>query len=74
VRRAASPLQRLRRKANLTQAAVAEHLGVSERQVRNWEHGRAEPPARVVLLLAELFKVPAGVVLASMATARRPSA
>jgi len=35
-------LVELRKKANVTQKAVAEALHVSDHTVRNWEKGRAE--------------------------------
>lgn len=43
-------LSRIRRRAKLTQAEAAQHLGVSVRTLQEWEQGRAEGPA---LALAE---------------------
>ncbi|NJR52864.1 MAG: helix-turn-helix transcriptional regulator [Leptolyngbyaceae cyanobacterium CSU_1_3] len=38
-----SPLVELRKRAGVTQKAVADALGVTDHTVRNWEKGREEP-------------------------------
>ncbi len=43
---------------NLSQAAVAQHLGFTEKTVRRWERGEYSPPASTLLEMAELYRVP----------------
>ena len=38
-----------------SQAAIAKHLGVSERQVRRWEVGESQPPQYVSMALQRLL-------------------
>ena len=40
---AESPLVRVMGKRGITQAGIAEHLGVSRQTVSNWIHGRSTP-------------------------------
>jgi len=40
-------MQTLRKKIGLTQAALAKHLGVSARTVREWESGGRYPTRRI---------------------------
>lgn len=56
-----SALRRLRRRTGLTQAMVAERLGVSRHAVGSWERGH-QPPLHAVRRLASTYGVPAGVV------------
>jgi type I restriction enzyme M protein len=44
-----------RRARSLSQAAVAEHLGVSQARVSQWETGKAEPPEEIVAKLQKLL-------------------
>jgi putative transcriptional regulator len=44
-------IDRIRQKFGVTQAGLAEMLGVSEDAIRDWENGTAEPEKAVVLLL-----------------------
>ena len=44
----------LRKKANLTQDALAKHLGISPQAVSKWEHNQSCPD---ILLLPELAKI-----------------
>lgn len=44
-----------RRKAGLTQAAVAEHLDVSAASVCLWETGKTMPDARKLPVIAKLY-------------------
>lgn len=48
-------LRRLREKAGLTQAALAEALGVDRTTVATWEGGRAFPRAELLPGLARLL-------------------
>jgi transcriptional regulator with XRE-family HTH domain len=50
-------IRELRRAANLTQAELAERIGVSKMSISHWETGRNEPSARQLRALATSFKV-----------------
>ena len=47
----------LRTKAGLTQAALAEKVGVSNKAVSKWETGKAKPTTNVIRNLAALFQL-----------------
>ena len=47
----------LRRSAGLTQAALAEKLGVTNKAVSKWENGRAKPTTDILRKLSALFGV-----------------
>ena len=49
-------LKQARHAAGLSQAQVADLLGVTPQSVKNWEAGRREPPAEPVLTQAEILK------------------
>ena len=44
-----------RKKSNMTQAAVADALGVDQTTVSKWEKGEALPRADTLIKLAALF-------------------
>lgn len=46
-----------RKDAGLTQAALAEKLGISDRAVSKWENGRSMPDSGIMLELCELLKI-----------------
>ena len=48
-------LYRYRKAANLTQAALAERLGVGSKAVSKWENGAAKPTTNMLRKLAALF-------------------
>lgn len=50
-----APVQEIRAKLNLSQAAFAGLMGVSVRTVQDWEQGRRKPsgPAAALLRIAE---------------------
>ena len=48
-------LRRLREKAGLTQAALAEALGVRPQAVGKWERGAGYPRAELLPVLARLL-------------------
>ena len=48
-------LRRKREERNLTQADVAERIGVSRQNVDSYESGYKIPPMRVVVATADLF-------------------
>ena len=47
----------LRRKAGLSQTALAELLGVTSQAVSKWECGNAIPDIDILLALSHLYKV-----------------
>ncbi len=47
----------LRRKAGLTQRALAEQLGVTDKAVSKWENGAAKPTTNTLKAIAALFGV-----------------
>lgn len=48
-------LKRARKEAGLTQAELAETMGVHIKTVMNWEQGIAEPPLGTLMELTELY-------------------
>ena len=52
-----APLRRLRRRAGLSQQAVAERIGYSRHSVGAWERG-VRPPLHAVRLLASVYGTP----------------
>ena len=46
-----------RKEQNLTQAQVAEKLGITDRAVSKWETGRSLPDASVMLELCGMLKI-----------------
>ena len=46
-----------RRKNNLTQAALAEKLGITDRAVSKWERGKGLPDASLMLDLCEILGI-----------------
>ena len=46
-----------RRKNNLTQAALAEKLGITDRAVSKWERGKGLPDVSLMLDLCEIFGI-----------------
>jgi DNA-binding transcriptional regulator YiaG len=48
-------LTQARKELGLSQAGLAKHLGVSEKEVRRWEHGESQPYPRHRQLLRALF-------------------
>ena len=52
----AAQLKQARANAGLTQAQVAELIGVTVQAIKSWEAGRREPPAEPVLTQAKIIK------------------
>ena len=52
-------LKELRLEARLSQAALAENIGVNQRTVSNWELGVGQPDFDILLKLARFFDVTA---------------
>ena len=46
-----------RKKNNLTQAALAEKLGITDRAVSKWERGKGLPDVSLMLDLCEIFGI-----------------
>ncbi len=46
-----------RRKENLTQAQLAERLGITDRAISKWERGRALPDSSIMLELCCILKI-----------------
>lgn len=53
----AKHLQTLRKKANLSQEDIAEHLHLSRQAVSKWEQGQSTPDVETCLKLCEALKV-----------------
>lgn len=56
-------LKELRLEARLSQAALAENIGVNQRTVSNWELGVGQPDFDILLKLARFFDVTADDLL-----------
>jgi transcriptional regulator with XRE-family HTH domain len=56
-------LRELRRRRLLTQAELAQRVGVSLQSVQAWEWGKSEPRLRHIRRLAEVLEVPAEELL-----------
>ena len=50
-------MKKLRKKNGLTQLAVAEQIGCSEKAVSKWERGISIPDIEILLVLARIFSV-----------------
>ena len=53
----ANRLQSLRKKANLSQEDLAEHLNISRQAVSKWELGQSTPDIDTCLKLCEVLKI-----------------
>lgn len=51
-------IKKSREEAGLTQAKLAEKMGVSIMSVQNWENGRSKPELNRYMILAEIFNIP----------------
>lgn len=61
----------LRRKAGLSQSALAAAIGVSAMSVSNYESGRNDPSAKAMLGMADVLGVTVDDLLKQPPTARR---
>ena len=50
-------LQELRKKNNLSQAEVAEHLHVSRQAISQWENGKASPDIENIKKICKLYHI-----------------
>ncbi len=60
--RFAENLKILRTEKNLSQAALAKEIGVTQQCVSEWEQKKTEPTLSYLWLLADLFSVPIDVL------------
>lgn len=56
-------LRWLRNSAHLSQAELAEQLGMSETQIQRYENGKSDPTAAVISRMARLFGVTSDYIL-----------
>jgi HTH-type transcriptional regulator/antitoxin HipB len=64
-------LQRYRKAVGLTQAALADRLGTSIRNVQNWEIGHRRPELDMLIALAKVFGVGVDALLAEEPPAKK---
>jgi len=57
-----STLRELRNQRGLTQAQVAEHMGVSNVTLGKWENGKSVPADETLARLAEFYEVAPGEI------------
>ncbi len=56
-------IKELRRERALSQQALAQHIGVSQKAIDYWERNINEPKASYIVLLAEFFGVSSDYLL-----------
>ncbi len=56
-------LEMLRNTAGLQQKEVAELIGIKYQTYCNYESGRSEPPAEILVRLSKLYEVPIDVIV-----------
>ena len=56
-------IKALRKENNLSQKALAEKIGVSQKAIDYWERGINEPKASYIIKLADFFHVSADYLL-----------
>jgi transcriptional regulator with XRE-family HTH domain len=59
-------LQKLRKKAELSQAGLARKAGISVRSIQNWEQGHRGPKAMHLMALARALGVSVETLLAEL--------
>ena len=50
-------IQSCRKEAGLTQAALAEKLGITDRAVSKWEHGKSMPDVSIMMELCSMLHI-----------------
>ena len=68
----AQRLKELRKQNGLSQASLAQQLGMTQQAVGKWERGTATPDPQTIAKLAEIFNVPSDVLLGLDAGSIRP--
>lgn len=56
-------IKELRKAQNLSQAALAKAIGVSQKAIDYWERGVNEPKATYIIKLADYFEISADALL-----------
>ena len=64
-------LSDLRRRAGMTQRALAQQLGVTDKAVSKWENGAAKPTTNTIRMLAHLLGVSVEALLEAKEEARK---
>ena len=62
----AERIKELRKRAGLTQAALAQTVGLSQQAIGKWETGYSTPDPEMIAFLARLFHVSADYLLGCM--------
>ena len=57
-----------RKEQGMTQASLAEKLGISDRAVSKWETGKSMPDSGIMLVLCALLKINVSVRLSAWRT------
>lgn len=68
------PLRKFRGDKALTQAGLADLLGVSEMTISRWEQGERVPPRRYLPKIEEVTSIPPDQILAAGAVNRKEAA
>ena len=66
-------IQSLRKKAGMSQEALAERLGVSRQAVSKWESGQSLPDTEKLIRLSDLFQVSTDYLLKDAPEAPAPA-
>ena len=53
----------LRRESKLSQAELAEQIGVSQQCISEWERGKTEPTLTFIVKLSDIFNVRADYIV-----------
>ena len=53
----------LRRESKLSQAELAEQIGVSQQCISEWERGKTEPTLTFIVKLSDIFNVSADYIV-----------
>ena len=56
-------IEEARKKANMTQAELAEKIGTNKSYISRVETGKTEPSLKTIVKLAELYKVSTDMIL-----------
>ncbi len=65
-------IKELRRKNKMSQKALAELLGISDRAVSKWENGLSQPSGKNMICLSKLFNIPVEYFLDDLGVKKSP--